>query len=115
MCRLRDNPGGPTYSPQRLTGPKLLTANGFEEQIRTPRADTELQPTFHQMKSEYFVMNTHHSLDVTAPTANRKTSRKRALITAVLAGSLALTGLGFASGTAQAQRPHYECEGHECR
>jgi hypothetical protein len=30
MCGLRDKPGGPTYSPQRLSDLKPLINNGFE-------------------------------------------------------------------------------------
>jgi hypothetical protein len=57
-------------------------------------------------------MNTNHSLDGTAPAAaKRKPTGKRALTAALLAGGLALAGLGLASGTAQAQLPqgHWEC------
>lgn len=42
-------------------------------------------------------------------TAKRKATGKKALTAAMLAGGLALTGLGFASGTAQAQKPHQFC------
>ena len=52
-------------------------------------------------------MNANHSHDATAPAATRKATGKRALIAALLASSLALAGLGFASGTAQAQKPSH--------
>ena len=58
-----------------------------------------------------------NNLGGTATSApQRKATGKRALTAALLAGVLALGALGFASGTAQAQRPRCEtvCDGSGC-
>lgn len=42
---------------QRLSDLKPVATNGFEEQVRTPRADTESEPMIHQMKMAYLLMD----------------------------------------------------------